>query len=366
MRRAPCWCKRFERSIGGGSSPFPAAPKRSAQQEAYIIFKHEFASRFGKRLNVLFPAILSRRHRPEFKRRPALESMEGRALMAVITGASAVVSSTPVGADFKDTITLTDSAASAPIGTFWYGWVPGQDFLATSPVSVAAPPGWTDQITHEGPSDGYAIQFVSTNPADDVKAGSSMSFSFMTADAPASINGNSPFYPTTPVGTSFVYPGAPLSAGGLEIVATAAPTSSPSPTPSPTSTSPVTVTGVHLIENRRHVVTQIVVEFSGPVNAAEADSVATYRLATAGKQGSFTAKNAGLLRLKLASYDGTSVVTLTPRKAFALAKPVQLSIDGEAPAGLQDSQGQLIDGNHDGQPGGNAVAVIRRGGVVLE
>jgi hypothetical protein len=33
--------------------------------------------------------------------------------------------------------------------------------------------------------------------------------------------------------------------------------------------------------------------------------------------------------------------------------------------GLQDSTGRLIDGDHDGQPGGDAVAVLRRRGVTL-
>jgi hypothetical protein len=47
-----------------------------------------------------------------------VESLERRALLANIT-ASAVVSSTPVGANFDDT--LTNSASSgAAVGTFWY------------------------------------------------------------------------------------------------------------------------------------------------------------------------------------------------------------------------------------------------------
>jgi hypothetical protein len=32
---------------------------------------------------------------------------------------------------------------------------------------------------------------------------------------------------------------------------------------------------------------------------------------------------------------------------------------------LQDRVGRLIDGNHDGQPGGNAVAVLGRGGATI-
>jgi plastocyanin len=133
----------------------------------------------------------------------------------------------------------------------------------------------------------------------------------------------------------------------------------------PTAT-PVTVASVQFTQNKKHQVTSITVIFSGPVNAGEADSTAIYRLALPGKNGSFNAKNAKVLALRSAVYDGTlNQVTLTPRKPFALTKPVQLWINGVAPGGLQDTSGQLIDGDHDGQPGGNAGAVLRRKGVTL-
>jgi hypothetical protein len=51
---------------------------------------------------------------------------------------------------------------------------------------------------------------------------------------------------------------------------------------------------------------------------------------------------------------------LRPKKAFSLSKPVQVRISGLAPSGLTDALGRLIDGNHDGQPGGDAVAILSR------
>jgi hypothetical protein len=112
--------------------------------------------------------------------------------------------------------------------------------------------------------------------------------------------------------------------------------------------------------------TQIKVDFSAALNVTEATSLASYRLATAGKRGSFTAKNAKVIPLKTAEYDpALGEVTLVPRKPFKLTKPVQLRVDGGSPAGLHDSSGRLIDGNHDGQPGGNAVAVLGPKGVTL-
>jgi hypothetical protein len=129
----------------------------------------------------------------------------------------------------------------------------------------------------------------------------------------------------------------------------------------------VTMTTVHPVTNKKHLVTQILVSFSGAVNAGEADNLATYRLARAGKKGSFTAKSAQAIKLKSAVYNpATDSVTLTPKKAFALTKPVQLVVDGVPPSRLQDSFGRFIDGDHNDQAGGKAVAILSRGGVALD
>jgi plastocyanin len=128
----------------------------------------------------------------------------------------------------------------------------------------------------------------------------------------------------------------------------------------------ISVTGVHFVRNKKHLVTQITVDFSGAVNALEADSVGTYRLATAGKKGSFDAKNAKVIKLRSAVYDAaTNEAMLTPRKPFALSKSVQLRVNGLPPTGLQDTFGRLIDGNHDGQPGGNVVVILRGNAAIV-
>jgi hypothetical protein len=136
----------------------------------------------------------------------------------------------------------------------------------------------------------------------------------------------------------------------------------PPPPPPPL----VTLTNVQVVTNKKHQVTQIIVSVSGALNAGEADSIATYQLATPGKKGSYTAKGAKVIALKSAQYSAaTDEVTLTPTKPFKITKPVQLLIHGTGPSGLQDSLGRLIDGKHDGQAGGDAVAILSRGGVSL-
>jgi hypothetical protein len=137
------------------------------------------------------------------------------------------------------------------------------------------------------------------------------------------------------------------------------------PSSTSTSSSLVTLAGVQLVMNHRHRVTEILVGFSNGVNVSEAQNLNTYTLTRAGKRGSFTAKNARLIRLKSAVYSGTNAtVTLKPRSPFALTKSVQLVVVGVGPSGLQDSQGNLIDGGHTGRAGSNGVVVLKRGGGV--
>ena len=118
------------------------------------------------------------------------------------------------------------------------------------------------------------------------------------------------------------------------------------------------------IVKKKGKVKEVVLGFSGGLNGSEATSIGEYELLVAGKHGSFTAKNAKVLKLKSAVYNGTThTVSLTPKKGLVLKKPVELIVNGEGPSGLEDSSGRLIDGNDDGQAGGNAVAVLTRQGA---
>ena len=123
---------------------------------------------------------------------------------------------------------------------------------------------------------------------------------------------------------------------------------------------PVIMTQVVSATNKKHLVTQIVVTFSNQVNTSEAQRTTIYRLANPGKHGSFTAKNAKVIKLRSAAYSAANdTVTLTPKKPFSLSKAVQLQVDGTSPSGLQDTFGRFIDG------GINAVAVLHRGGATI-
>jgi len=105
-------------------------------------------------------------------------------------------------------LTLQNTSTFASIQTFWFGWVPGEDFLDSSPSSVTTPAGWTDSIHGGGGgSDGYSIEFTtSTTP---LTAGSGLSgFGFTSADSLAQMAGNSTFYSGSAATTSVVNTGA--------------------------------------------------------------------------------------------------------------------------------------------------------------
>ena len=129
----------------------------------------------------------------------------------------------------------------------------------------------------------------------------------------------------------------------------------------------VTVTGVGDVTTKRHLVTQISVQFSNAVNADQSDMTSIYRLALPGKHGSYTARNARVIKLRKAVYDASSkTVALTLRTPLALTrKKLQLLINGSEPSGLTDNFGRLIDGDHNGTPGGNGIAYLSKSGVTV-
>jgi hypothetical protein len=131
--------------------------------------------------------------------------------------------SQPNGSNFDYTITLTNASTSTlNVGTFWFSWVPGQDFMSNAPVSNSeiSPTGWAEIVTHAGNNDGFAIQWVASNASFDLTPGHSLTFGFTSAETPAQLAGNSQLFPAFPEGTSFVYSGAPFSDAGHQFVVT--------------------------------------------------------------------------------------------------------------------------------------------------
>jgi hypothetical protein len=124
---------------------------------------------------------------------------------------------------------------------------------------------------------------------------------------------------------------------------------------------PVTVLNVSLQNQnagRRKTTMVIVVQFSAALDAATAANPGAYTLTTVSQGKKHPSKP---LALAQPSYNAAAhSVTLRPLKSLVLSPPVQLRLNASA---LTDAQGRPLDGNHDGQPGGDFTATLSKGGV---
>jgi probable HAF family extracellular repeat protein len=129
-------------------------------------------------------------------------------------------------------------------------------------------------------------------------------------------------------------------------------------TPTPLVTvSGVQVETVHLA--KRKTASEIVARFSGAVNGGEAGNLGNYQLATVPKG----KKKAHGKRIRLSSavYNpATHTVTLGLTSKLAFNPPTELQISA---AGILDTSGRALDGNGDGQPGGDYIALLTKGGA---
>lgn len=170
------------------------------------------------------------------KSRPsAIERLEPRRLFALAAAADLTLVSTeptagPGGVPlYHYDITLRNTGTTT-LGTFWFAWTPGADFLPSRPAA-SNPAGWTSSIQGENSStNGSSIEWIASSSGARVAPGASLAgFSFTTIDAPAALAGNSPIHPQTPALTSTVYSAIPFSDSGFQFTA-AAPNSTNSST----------------------------------------------------------------------------------------------------------------------------------------
>ena len=122
--------------------------------------------------------------------------------------ASATMTATQISGGYHYAITL-DNNGSTTVGTFWFAWVPGANFMSAVPTNAQAPSGWKANLISGG---GNSIQYVATSL---LAAGNSLSgFSFDSTLTPSQLMG--PSSGGNEVLTSFVYSGAPFSDNGFQ------------------------------------------------------------------------------------------------------------------------------------------------------
>lgn len=134
---------------------------------------------------------------------------------------------TPNGGSYDYEINLKNTSASSALGTFWFGWIPGQFYLPTTPTSVTPPTGWT-YSTPTG-SGRASIEFTDNSGTAAIPAGGSLNFGFTSLDTPVTMAGLSAAPGNPPVGQSTAYSGnTAFSGSSLTFTVTAAPVPEPS------------------------------------------------------------------------------------------------------------------------------------------
>jgi hypothetical protein len=153
---------------------------------------------------------------PPLKKLILLAAVTALAATAHANGisATATITDTEISpGEYQYSLTLNNTGTTT-IGTFWFGWVPGEGFLTATPTSVVAPTGWTDSVTNSG----AAVRWVTTTNL--LAAGDSLSgFEFDSTETPAQLLLTVPsgVGAGDPVTTSYVYIGAPLGDPGYKL-----------------------------------------------------------------------------------------------------------------------------------------------------
>ena len=112
---------------------------------------------------------------------------------------------------------------------------------------------------------------------------------------------------------------------------------------------------------RRKPAKELVVSFSGPVNAGSPANLQAFVLDKARKIKHRGVVYSGRVKLLSPQYNAaTNTVTLMLRGTPPTGK-MQLTINA---ADVLDSEGREIDGNGDGQPGGDYVAILNKSGLI--
>jgi len=134
---------------------------------------------------------------------------------------SADLTATSLGGGVYHYSGAVHNSGSTTVGTWWYAWVPGLDFMPHAPTNITAPPGWYGYLQGGYPLDGYSVLWYATSPAAYLAPAASLDgFGFDSVDSPSVMTSNSPVF-THPyiTATSYLYIGAPEYDPGYSFIA---------------------------------------------------------------------------------------------------------------------------------------------------
>jgi hypothetical protein len=93
--------------------------------------------------------------------------------IAQLAGNAQLTSTPAAGGQFNNAIVVHDTGTTT-IGTFWYSWIPGENFMPSMPTNITSPTGWNAQVyVFGGPT--YSIEWYTYDPSAYVPAGGQLS-----------------------------------------------------------------------------------------------------------------------------------------------------------------------------------------------
>jgi hypothetical protein len=119
---------------------------------------------------------------------------------------------------------------------------------------------------------------------------------------------------------------------------------------------------------RRGIVQSISLVFSGPLDAASAKNKADYWLVLPGRDRVFGTRDDRRVRFRTAAYlVGANTVRLVPSLRLTTRQAFEVVAVGSGSKGMvRDTYGRPIDGNRDGQPGGDFVSMFAPGQTAVQ
>ena len=107
--------------------------------------------------------------------------------------------------------------------------------------------------------------------------------------------------------------------------------------------------------------TVLVLTFSEPMDAAQADNLANYRLVVAVPDHRPGVEDGRAIRVRRALYDAANqTVTLWPIRRLPLRRTFLLTVKGTPPGGLTNASGTFLDGAGTGQTGSDFMGIVNR------
>ncbi|MBL8991538.1 MAG: hypothetical protein JNJ48_08170 [Phycisphaerae bacterium] len=143
------------------------------------------------------------------------------AATAALVGSASLTANPLGGGQFGYTATVSNTGTTT-IGTFWFAWIPGQNYLPVLPTNITSPAGWTATIV--GGSGAASIRWAASSAASFINPGASLGgFGFNAFITPQAMDGFAQNFPTQRMATSFFYSAGPFSDSGFQFIASVVP-----------------------------------------------------------------------------------------------------------------------------------------------